>query len=121
MRQASWALLALLIVGCAATAKRGEPFSNDPDRSDPAVARGEVQFSRHCHQCHPFGAGGLGPKLNDKPIPGGVIKLQVRAGLGMMPGFGPDQIDAAELDDLVAYMLALRAQKPDPERVAPPD
>jgi mono/diheme cytochrome c family protein len=41
---------------------------------------------RHCHQCHPRGGdGGLRPALNNKPVPGFLVKCQVRLGLGAMP------------------------------------
>ena len=30
---------------------------------------------------------------------------------GTMPAFGPDQITAGQLDDLVAYIYALRREK----------
>src|SRR5688572_581576 len=46
---------------------------------------------QHCHQCHPFGQGGLGPALNDKPAPRFLVKTQVRLGFGTMPGFSKNQ------------------------------
>ena len=63
---------------------------------------------RHCHECHPKGEGGLAPSINDKPLPGFLIRLQVRRGLGAMPEFGPHRISDAELEDLIAYLRELR-------------
>lgn len=80
-------------------------------RDEAAIARGRRVFMQHCHQCHPGGKGGLGPHLDDKPIPGGLIKMQVRLGLGAMPAFGPEKIPAEALDDLVAYMYEQRRIK----------
>jgi mono/diheme cytochrome c family protein len=77
--------------------------------------RGEVVFMQHCHSCHPGGEAGLGPALNNKPLPGFLIRLQVRQGIGAMPRFSEDVISGTELDDLVAYMMALRDQpRPQP-------
>ena len=101
--------LSLILVNCA-PAYRGEPIAGPLDASDPQVALGQLVFDEHCHQCHPGGAAGLGPGINDKPLPGSLIKFQVRNGLGVMPAFSEEQIMEGELDALVAYMLALREQ-----------
>jgi mono/diheme cytochrome c family protein len=61
---------------------------------------------RDCNGCHPQGAGGLGPALNDKPVPAAAIKLQVRQGMGAMPAFAESEISAEELDQLVAFLSA---------------
>jgi mono/diheme cytochrome c family protein len=113
-------LAAALAAGCAATAKRGEPYSADPSEADPAVARGHVVYMQHCQACHPFGDGGLAPSIVDKPLPGVLMKLQVRAGFGAMPAFPSDKLDDRQLDDLITYIEALRAQQPRPDEVAPP-
>ena len=96
--------------GCGSV-RRGEPFTGVREWKDPEIRRGEVQFATHCHQCHPGGEGGLGPGLNDKPAPGWLMKTQVRTGLGAMPSFPKEVISGEELDDLVAYLLAVRAEK----------
>lgn len=90
---------------------RAEAKAGAPAPDVAAIARGRQVFMQHCHHCHPGGSGGLGPGVADKPLPGGAIKIQVRAGLGTMPAFGPDQISAAQLDDLVTYIYALRKEK----------
>jgi mono/diheme cytochrome c family protein len=63
---------------------------------------------QYCNQCHVGGAAGLGPALSNKPLPGLVIRFQVRHGVGVMPSFGPRAISDSQLDDLVWYMKYLR-------------
>jgi mono/diheme cytochrome c family protein len=88
--------------------RRGEPITGPLDRSGPKIEKGRLVFQNHCHQCHPSGEGGLAPPLNDKPAPVWLMKTQVRVGLGAMPSFGEDQISSEELDNLMAYVIALR-------------
>ena len=102
---------AMLFAGGCGSVRRGEPFTGVRGWKDPTIRRGEVQFATHCHQCHPGGEGGLGPGLNDKPAPGWLMKTQVRTGLGAMPSFPKEVISGDELDDLVAYLLAVRKEK----------
>lgn len=108
-----------LQTGCAATSRRSENVAARLDLSEPQLARGQAVFDRHCSQCHPGGEGGLAPSINNKPLPGFLIRLQVRAGMGAMPAFPPSRLSDPDLDALVAYMVALREAKPDPERTAP--
>jgi len=87
-------------------------------RSAPAVgpfaprnaeeARGERVFFVFCHQCHPGGAAGLGPPLNDKPLPEFAMRTQIRAGVGAMPAFSEREIPDNDADAVVAYIVALR-------------
>lgn len=101
-------LAALLsITGCG-SARRGEPITPPPPMTAPTLVRGEEIFMKRCHQCHPGGEAGLGPALNNKPLPGWMIRFQVRHGLGAMPAFSEKEIGDRELDDLVAYLKALR-------------
>ncbi len=99
-------LLLALLVACGSP-RRTEPIAGPLARDDTA-ARGEQVFQRYCHQCHPFGEGGLGWSLNEKPLPGFAIRMQTRVGFGEMPAFGRDQIDADEMDALVHYLELLR-------------
>lgn len=62
----------------------------------------------YCNGCHPNGEPGLGPGLNDKPLPGFMIRFQVRNGLGVMPAFPDEVISGEELDDLIEYLVELR-------------
>jgi mono/diheme cytochrome c family protein len=87
-------------------------------RSAPAVgafvpanaeqARGERVYFMFCHQCHPGGAAGLGPALNDKPLPTFAMRTQIRAGAGAMPSFSDRDISDSDADAVVAYVVALR-------------
>ena len=98
---------AVAFVGCS-SARRGEAIGRPVSVASADLQRGQIVFQQHCHRCHPGGEGGLGPSLNDKPAPKFLMKTQVRAGLGAMPGFDKDKISPEELNDLTSYMLALR-------------
>jgi mono/diheme cytochrome c family protein len=101
-------IAAALVLGSGCSARRGEPLHGPLDISDPAVARGQLVFMRECYQCHPGGDAGLGPAINNKPLPGFLMKFQVRNGLGAMPAFSQQEIASEELEDLVSYLKALR-------------
>lgn len=111
-RLARLAVALLIVQGCAATSRRDEPVAGPFEPATSQVAEGRVVFMRECSHCHPQGEGGLGPSLNNKPLPGFAIKLQVRLGAGTMPAFPPERISEVELDALVAYLEALRAMPP---------
>ena len=119
MRNATFPLLALLLgafaFGACKTARRTEPFTGKPlaavlDSEDER--RGQLVFMEHCNQCHPNGAAGLGPPINNIPLPKEAIKLKVRTGHPIMPKFSDTEIGDAELDDLADYLLALHSVKP---------
>ena len=98
---------AALIAGCYPV-RRAEPIVGPMTLNEPTLERGRLLFDRHCYKCHTEGEGGLGPILNDKPLPKFLMRLQTRVGLGAMPGFRKDQISDDELDDLLNYIVALR-------------
>ncbi|HYE21089.1 MAG TPA: cytochrome c [Tepidisphaeraceae bacterium] len=100
--------VAAVLAGCAAAARREEPLVGEFTSTDPHVIEGQRVFMARCHQCHPGGRAGLGPGINDKPLPGPLIKLQVRKGLGAMPAFDEARISDAQLDRLVKYLAALK-------------
>jgi mono/diheme cytochrome c family protein len=106
--------------GCAATSRRSEPVAGQVDLSDPQLARGREVYSQHCDQCHPGGEGGLGPAINNKPLPAAMMRLQIRVGMGAMPAFPVERINDMDLDALVAYMMARKALTPDPAEVKSP-
>ena len=95
--------------GCGSARKDEVPTSRY--RDDPQLRRGQVVFMQTCNQCHVGGGPGLGPGLNDKPLPAFAIKTQVRQGVGTMPAFPKDEISHQDLDALVKYMLARREQQ----------
>jgi mono/diheme cytochrome c family protein len=102
----------VMAIGCR-SARRGEPIVGQLATSDPAVEHGKIVFARRCNSCHPGGEGGLGPGLNDKPLPVFAMKLQVRTGIvgfGVMPSFDKHQIPSEDLEDLMAYLKTIRKQ-----------
>jgi mono/diheme cytochrome c family protein len=107
-RVAAAALLAASCGPARLPPPTGEPGAEPGTPLSEEERRGLHVYMRHCHACHPGGAAGLGPSLVDKPLPGAVLKLQVRQGLGAMPAFGEDRIAEDELDALAAYVAALR-------------
>lgn len=100
------ATLALALVACG-PARRSAALGNAPELT-AEQARGEIVFMEHCNACHVGGASALAPALNDKPLPSWMIALQVRYGFGAMPAFSEERISEAEMDDLTAYLKALR-------------
>lgn len=99
--------LLVLLYGCA-PAYRGAPILGPLELSGPQVVQGERVFAANCNQCHPTGGRGLAPGITNKPLPGWVVRFQVRNGLGEMPAFSEEEISSEELDAIVAYLDALR-------------
>ena len=98
----------VLAAGCASAPPTGE--LNSP-LLDARARAGEKLFMRHCHMCHPHGGAGVGPALNDKPLPDAAIKLQIRTGAvgaGTMPPFPPDVLSDREIDQIIEYLKAIR-------------
>jgi mono/diheme cytochrome c family protein len=93
-------------------ARRG-PWT-DWERAGPTLRLGREVFDRECHLCHPGGEAGLGFSLNNKALPGALVKLQVRRGIGAMPAFSKAELSDEELDALVAYLAWLRRATPLP-------
>lgn len=98
---------AVLCVGCE-VARRPNTIPSRTLRVNPRLAEGQRVFMQHCNQCHVGGAAGLGPAITDKPLPGWLVKFQIRNGLGVMPAFTPRHISDSQLDDLVWYVKYLR-------------
>lgn len=110
--QGAVALAVMLALAACGPSRRSEPIAGRLVLEDPVLVRGEQSFAIHCNQCHPTGEAGLGPALNDKPLPTWLIRFQVRNGLGVMPRFTSEQIPPDELDALILYMKALREHGP---------
>jgi cytochrome c5 len=104
-------LVVLLLATACGSARRSEPLTGSHAFEDPVVMRGEQVFAFQCSQCHPGGEAGLGPAINNKPLPGWLIRFQVRNGLGVMPRFSSAQIGSDDLDALVRYLQTLRRQQ----------
>lgn len=106
--RALWIAAAILPIAACTTARRSEPIIGESPAKSAAFAEGRRAFMQYCHTCHPGGEAGLGPAINNKPLPAALIKFQVRHGLGAMPAFKPDHIEQRELDAIAAYLIALR-------------
>jgi mono/diheme cytochrome c family protein len=102
-------MLVALSMSCGQT-RVGPPLTPPLALSSVGEQRGEVLFMRHCHQCHPGGAGGLAPSINDKPIPRELVRAQIRLGIGAMPAFSEKVLADDEVDAITAYVAALRQQ-----------
>jgi mono/diheme cytochrome c family protein len=107
--------IALVVIAFAFTAlagchpvRRSEPIVGPMSLADSNLLRGRLLFDRHCYKCHLEGEGGMGPIINDKPLPKFLMRFQVRVGLGTMPGFTKEQISDEELDAIVDYIVFLR-------------
>lgn len=122
MRFAGTTIILLSIVlafGCG-SARRGVPLTDEHELTTPELHAGHRAFDHYCNQCHPGGEAGLGPSLNNRRLPGWLIRFQVRHGLFAMPAFSEEVIADDELDAIVAYLkyirhLDARAYSPPPQ------
>jgi mono/diheme cytochrome c family protein len=100
------AVAMMALWGCG-SARRGAPgVVQLPD--SPEFMQGQAIFMMHCNHCHPGGTAGLGPALNNKPLPRWFIGFQVRKGLGAMPAFSKKKISDDQLEQLTFYLIRLR-------------
>ena len=111
------AVFGAALTGCG-TARRQAPEMGATNwvqaaanpRAASLVTRGQYVFYTHCFRCHPGGAGGLGPALNEKPLPEPAIRFQVRHGLGAMPAFPESALSKDDLEAVIVYLKTLRRQ-----------
>jgi mono/diheme cytochrome c family protein len=101
-------LAAIIVIGACGAIRHSEPVAGPMALNDPSVKRGKTLFDSYCYKCHTAGEGGMGPIINDKPLPRFLMRFQVRHGLGTMPAFSEKQISDAELEDILDYLVALR-------------
>lgn len=125
-------LLAVALIGLQACSDEKAPVPGaTPSSTTTAPAAGASQpapyvdaqlvYEHYCLPCHAPGPGHPGTmrlairlgaeravlhKRDD--LQPDYVKAVVRRGLGLMPGFRPTEVDAAELDALAAYL----ARKP---------
>jgi mono/diheme cytochrome c family protein len=104
---AAVALIAPLFFGCGAS-RRGEPEAPAIAPRTGAELRGQRLFHRWCYQCHPGGEAGLGPAINNRPLPHVAIRTQIRRGLGAMPSFGKDVLSDGDVSAIIAYLDLVR-------------
>lgn len=100
-------VVTIFSTGCSSS-RRDALVARQVNVSNRQLEIGQRVFMAECNQCHPGGAAGLGPALNNKPIPGFALRFQVRHGVGAMPKFGHSQISSEALTDLVLYVKTLR-------------
>ena len=101
-------LVWLLFLLTACSARKGVPHTEPLQATTEEVRQGEILFDQSCSSCHPNGTAGLGPALNNKPLPGFAIRFQIRNGVGVMPAFKEDMISDEGTKQIVAYLKELR-------------
>lgn len=107
-------LLVALAVSSCSSPRRSPPLVGPVVLTKTAEKNGQRAFMKFCNQCHPGGDAGLGPALNNKPLPGPLMKLQTRSGIGAMPAIKKEYLSDTDLDDLVLYLQTLRKMEPPP-------
>ena len=105
------AAVAALAAGPGCSSARKSEIPESQFQADALLAQGRVVFMHNCNQCHVLGGPGLGPAINDKPLPAFAIKTQVREGAGAMPAFSKEDITDEQLDAMVKYLEVLRQQE----------
>jgi len=109
------AALLLLATACSLSAcieaRRSEPVAGPFEPTTAALKQGEVLFDRNCSKCHPGGEAGLGPAINNKPLPKFLIHTQIRVGMGTMPAFKKDELSEEQVDLILDYLEALRKHR----------
>ena len=83
-------LSTLLLQSCffgRKSAGNGPASAASPPVFSPEETHGSELFAHFCNRCHPGGMKGRGPALITKPLPGFLIKTQVRMGFGGMTAF----------------------------------
>jgi hypothetical protein len=65
-----------------------------------------VLYAQYCQKRHLQEEGGLGPAINHIPNP--PKRLQIRLGLKAMPAFNKEHLLKTELDQVMAYLRALK-------------
>jgi mono/diheme cytochrome c family protein len=102
-------VLCMVVLLSSCSYRRSLPLNGPLNKQTDKVQAGRVLYMQYCQKCHPQGEGGLGPAMNHIPHP--PKRWQVRLGLGAMPAFNKEQISKKELDNLMAYVKALRQNR----------
>jgi mono/diheme cytochrome c family protein len=89
-------------------ARRDTPVTEEFHPSSPEADRGQIAFMQNCHQCHPNGGAGLGPAINNKPVPKWLIETQIHEGLGAMPAFHHNRLSDQDAHAIATYLKELR-------------
>lgn len=110
-RIVSFLLTIGLSIFTACSVRRSEPVRGPLAITTEQVKMGQIHYMAYCQKCHPAGESGLGPAINSKPLPGFLMRFQVRHGLGTMPSFKRDEISDDELSAIIAYIKVLKKNK----------
>jgi mono/diheme cytochrome c family protein len=102
-------LFIIALSGCSQ--KVVPPGERGHSLKSAAAVKGQDVFMKNCNRCHPEGMGGTGPALVNKPLPGFLIRFQVRNGLGAMPSFKKNKLPKSDLDNLVKYIKERELKK----------
>ncbi|HEU0035537.1 MAG TPA: cytochrome c [Kofleriaceae bacterium] len=102
-------LVIVAVLAACGRQHRGEPTAPELRPRTAEVSAGQKLFRKFCYQCHPGGSAGIGPALNNKPLPEFAIRTQIRKGVGAMPAFPDDWLDDSEVAAIAEYVQALRA------------
>ncbi len=110
MKTAMLGVLAVLALVSCGPSRRGPAFGT-PRELNAQQQEGRVLFMRSCNMCHPGGSSGLGPGINDKPLPSVAMRTQIRQGVGAMPAFTEEMLSDAQVDAIIAYLNELQEEK----------
>jgi quinol---cytochrome-c reductase cytochrome c subunit len=102
-----------LVAYVATLVPGGEPIPT-VDTSQGDLVRGAALFLENCAGCHGAGASGdsvgggqIAPSLTP-PDPQQIAEA-IRVGPGVMPRFGPENLDQSDLDSLTRYLVWIRS------------
>jgi mono/diheme cytochrome c family protein len=96
--------IAALLFIAACSSKINPPTETLQSGLPEKALNGRQVFMEYCNTCHPSGRAGLGPGIFNKPLPGFLIRFQVRNGMGKMPAFDSEHISSEELDNLIRFI-----------------
>lgn len=102
------ATTAALTACSAGSPRRSEPLSGPLVITEPAQSHGRVVYMQDCYKCHPGGEAGIGPSLNNRRFTTALMRMRIRRGGERMPAFDRSKISDKQMDELMAYLSALR-------------
>lgn len=110
-----WFIMAMItiigigIIGCSAP--KTKPYAEVVTMPTEELQNGRILFDNHCASCHPGAMSGVGLAIINKPLPKGLIKFQIRNGIGLMPAFKEKHLSDDQVEDITSYLHYLREKK----------